>query len=675
MEKLAAVVAATALVAGALAVQQSGHHEQPETLNGAALATACDDSHVQILDRSGTPFSGHLDQPYATIVVKPAHDTTLNRVAAQYMPNNPQGLQSVETTNPRMAASPGQAAPAGENVEISISSIASKILPPKTKLGKFASEHGYEPSTLECLTGIKEDATFDKPVSVKVPEQSAPDASLTAYVVKDGDTYASIAANLNAPEKTLMNGIPASQLHPGDILYVKNGEVINADQALRDFVSAHQSAAVEVEKKYGVPHQLTLAQAVVESGYGTSELATKAHNLFGIKASADWKGPVYEKKTAEVYTKAQLKAAGSNVLSSKKRPDGTYDAVVTASFRKYGSVDESFADYGSYLKNRGGGKFYADAFGTSDPTIFLKHLLDDVGAKYATDPQYYPKVETVIQKIKTITQPSAPSQAGIQDYTKEAAQVEAQYPMVERAMTLRPLRDTHEDGTSIELHDLSYEQLLALSLSHIDQGGTEATADGYRAFKITDIHRQIMADPAMQRSFNDVLMPDKVTHRAIVPTDYLKQVKYFVLHFTADPESVDNRDGFGQARSMQKSGLGVNFYTNKAGETYELSDAFVDQVYTGINQEVFGVETAAGAQAAISPKEVTDLEYLAAHFLITNGYLSGGKSAQSVVDQIIRGHGELAEHHGYGGHTDWPKAMVDPFRTHLVKLLNELGYK
>ena len=44
---------------------------------------------------------------------------------------------------------------------------------------------------------------------------------------------------------------------------------------------------------------VTIAQACLESGWGTSELATKANNLFGIKAKSDWKGESYTVRTAE----------------------------------------------------------------------------------------------------------------------------------------------------------------------------------------------------------------------------------------------------------------------------------------------------------------------------------------------------------------------------------------
>lgn len=46
-----------------------------------------------------------------------------------------------------------------------------------------------------------------------------------------------------------------------------------------EFISKVAPAAVEDMRKHGVPASLTIAQAILESGWGTSELATKANNL------------------------------------------------------------------------------------------------------------------------------------------------------------------------------------------------------------------------------------------------------------------------------------------------------------------------------------------------------------------------------------------------------------
>lgn len=76
---------------------------------------------------------------------------------------------------------------------------------------------------------------------------------------------------------------------------------------------------------------ITTAQAILESGYGTSELAKKANALFGIKKNG-WTGKTY-------------------TVKSKEEENGKL-VWRTSIFRKYNSYAESIADHSSYLKTR-----------------------------------------------------------------------------------------------------------------------------------------------------------------------------------------------------------------------------------------------------------------------------------------------------------------------------------
>ena len=75
---------------------------------------------------------------------------------------------------------------------------------------------------------------------------------------------------------------------------------------------------------------ITIAQAILESDWGRSELAQKAYNFFGIKASKEWSGKVYTKSTWE------------------QRADGVkYE--IKADFRKYNSISESIIDHDNFF--------------------------------------------------------------------------------------------------------------------------------------------------------------------------------------------------------------------------------------------------------------------------------------------------------------------------------------
>lgn len=56
----------------------------------------------------------------------------------------------------------------------------------------------------------------------------------------------------------------------------------------RAFFEKYAAAAMEEQRRYGIPASVTLAQMAVESGYGESNLAKQDNNYFGIKASKEW---------------------------------------------------------------------------------------------------------------------------------------------------------------------------------------------------------------------------------------------------------------------------------------------------------------------------------------------------------------------------------------------------
>lgn len=123
----------------------------------------------------------------------------------------------------------------------------------------------------------------------------------------------------------------------------------------------------------GVLASLTIAQAILESGWGTSELAQNANALFGIKADSRWSGKAYSKETQECY-------------------DGVNYTTVTALFRAYGSWEESVADHSAFLL---AGSRYAAVIGETDYKSACKAIK---AAGYATAPDYAEKLISLIEE-------------------------------------------------------------------------------------------------------------------------------------------------------------------------------------------------------------------------------------------------------------------------------------
>lgn len=145
---------------------------------------------------------------------------------------------------------------------------------------------------------------------------------------------------------------------------------MNSEQ--RQFIERVGALAAADMQASGILASLTIAQAILESGWGTSELAQNANALFGIKADSRWSGKAYSKDTKECY-------------------DGVNYTTVTALFRAYGSWEESVADHSAFLRT---GNRYAAVIGEKDYKAACKAIK---AAGYATAPDYADKLVSLIE--------------------------------------------------------------------------------------------------------------------------------------------------------------------------------------------------------------------------------------------------------------------------------------
>lgn len=154
--------------------------------------------------------------------------------------------------------------------------------------------------------------------------------------------------------------------------------VQNASAPGSGFITRLLAPAVEVSRRTGIPHQLILAQAALESGWGNREIrqanGQPSYNLFGIKATADWKG-----ETTEITTTEYI-----NGVAKK----------VKAAFRVYQSYADALHDYSSLLVRN---SRYQKVTQANTPEQ-AAHALQEGG--YATDPQYAKKLIGIMQQIK-----------------------------------------------------------------------------------------------------------------------------------------------------------------------------------------------------------------------------------------------------------------------------------
>jgi peptidoglycan hydrolase FlgJ len=149
----------------------------------------------------------------------------------------------------------------------------------------------------------------------------------------------------------------------------------------QDFVRRMTPAAVQASRESGVPAQLIMGQAALESGWGQREIRLpdggNSYNLFGIKAGASWNGKVAEVTTTEYKN-------GMPVKQVEK-------------FRAYSTYAEAFSDYAHLLREN---PRYAAVIQPGQGAPAAAHALQRAG--YATDPNYGDKLVKVMGRISTL---------------------------------------------------------------------------------------------------------------------------------------------------------------------------------------------------------------------------------------------------------------------------------
>ena len=192
--------------------------------------------------------------------------------------------------------------------------------------------------------------------------------------------------------------------------YQEADDLSEIDQNQRLFLSAIKQGAMDGAKE-GILPSITAAQAILESGWGSSELAkVPNNNLFGIKDSEDWHGEIVTVPTQEYL-------------------NGDY-ITVNAAFRKYASWNDSVVDHAKFFTSTEWRKDnYRKVVNETDYRIAAQELKN---AGYATDPSYPGKLIRLIEAYK-LYEWDAMCNNSISTVENEG--VESQYPKADLAIT------------------------------------------------------------------------------------------------------------------------------------------------------------------------------------------------------------------------------------------------
>lgn len=139
-----------------------------------------------------------------------------------------------------------------------------------------------------------------------------------------------------------------------------------AQSVQEEYIKKYCQVAVEEMTRTGVPASITLAQGILESGSGTSQLSIKGNNHFGIKCHSDWTG-------GKMYVD---------------------DDAKNECFRMYHNASESFRDHSDFLRNN---QRYASLF-QLDIKDYKGWATGLKKAGYATSPTYATRLIEIIER-------------------------------------------------------------------------------------------------------------------------------------------------------------------------------------------------------------------------------------------------------------------------------------
>ncbi|MEX3935574.1 flagellar assembly peptidoglycan hydrolase FlgJ [Paraburkholderia phymatum] len=199
------------------------------------------------------------------------------------------------------------------------------------------------------------------------------------------------ADDANAGNNAALNALAKAYANPASNGALRMGRGYTANSALTPpvhgdgssekvdaFVDKLAAPAQAASAATGIPARFIIGQAALESGWGKREIkkadGTTTHNVFGIKATADWTG-----KTVATVTTEYINGRSQRVVEK---------------FRAYDSYEEAMTDYASFLKSN---PRYAQVINSSRDVNGFAQGMQRAG--YATDPHYAKKLISIMQKM------------------------------------------------------------------------------------------------------------------------------------------------------------------------------------------------------------------------------------------------------------------------------------
>jgi flagellum-specific peptidoglycan hydrolase FlgJ len=170
--------------------------------------------------------------------------------------------------------------------------------------------------------------------------------------------------------------LPIILLATGCALFRSEERPVQHSRAAQvDYIEKYKDVAIKEMNRGGIPASIILAQAMLESASGSSELARKANNHFGLKCTDEWTGATFRRKDDDRDSKG---------------------SIVESCFRRYNNVAESYADHSEFMREY---RRYGFLFNL-DRTDYKSWARGLQSAGYATSTEYSNRLIEVIEQFR-----------------------------------------------------------------------------------------------------------------------------------------------------------------------------------------------------------------------------------------------------------------------------------
>jgi flagellum-specific peptidoglycan hydrolase FlgJ len=240
---------------------------------------------------------------------------------------------------------------------------------PKVVTGTFKPDSTKAEMPKVARTAPKEVAIPKEIADTLAPEIVKIDSGLDEEAPKVTIVAPTPVAPAPAPET---EAAPAPEQGPYVLNDEQNGLIdsLSLSPSQKAFLKQVTAGAIGLHQRGSkVNPEVVIAQSILESGWGGSDLTKQANNYFGMKAGTAWKG-----KTV--------------VMPTREFINGSW-VTVDATWQAFASAEECFAEYEKFIQER---THFADALQhSSNPEEYVKALVNG-DLKYATDPSYVQKI-------------------------------------------------------------------------------------------------------------------------------------------------------------------------------------------------------------------------------------------------------------------------------------------